>query len=387
MSSQGPEHQGSATSNSRMGPYPMHRIKHVDSPTIVLTDGIQRIDARENAFSKARRGDYGPAVQREAPHADSKYPLSASLADVRRFVSQAKANEVAATLAPIPDDPEVLTGHIKRLGYFLKADIMSVCRVPHYAVYSRDMQGNAIEAKYEYAIVIVLAKEYETLTASNGTDWINTPLSYENYLRLAVISETIANYIRRLGYPASAEYTGKMPGSSAVLFAPLLLWSGIGEISRAGIVLNPFLGMGFKAAAVLTDMPLVVDKPIDFGLQDFCQRCGVCAEQCPSSAIPEGNKVMHNGYQTWKLNEQRCHSFRVMNRKGTYCGRCIKVCPWTRPYAWSHNVVRTLVRHSGLARRAAIYADRIAGHQAGRKADKWWFDLEEVEGTLRTPSG
>jgi 3-chloro-4-hydroxyphenylacetate reductive dehalogenase len=372
-------------SNRAMGRYPMHRIKSVDKPTILLTDNIRRVDARENAFSRARRGDYGPAVQKEAPHADAKYPLSVSLADIRRSIAQTKPNDVAAHQAPIPDDPGILTRHIKRLGYFLRADIMSVCRVPDYAVYSHDMQGNQIEIKYQSAIVIVLAKEFETLVASNGSDWINTPLSYDDYLRLALISETMANYIRRLGFAASAEYTGKMPGSSAVLFAPLILWSGIGEISRAGILLNPFLGMGFKAAVVLTNMPLEADRPIDFGLQDFCRLCRKCAKECPSSAIPEGDKVMHNGYMTWKLNEQRCHSFRVLNKKGTYCGRCIKVCPWTKPNTWPHNMVRRLAQGSGVSRRVVVSADRLTGRKERGQRDKWWFDLEEVDGSLRIP--
>jgi reductive dehalogenase len=371
--------------NTKMGRYPMHQVKHVDIPTIRLTDSIRRIDARENAFSKARRGDYGPSVQREAPHVDKKYPLNVSLADVRRAVGELKPNEVAHSKAPIPTDPRVLTRHIKRLGYFLKADLMGVCRVPDYAVYSHDMQGNPIGIKYEYAIVIVLAKEYETLAASDGTDWINTPLSYDNYLRLAVISETVANYLRRLGYGASAEYTGKVPGSSGVLFAPLLLWSGIGEISRAGITLNPFIGMGFKAAAVLTEMPLAPDRPVDFGLQDFCRQCKICAEECPSSAIPKGDQVMHNGYSTWKLNEQRCHSFRVLNKKGTYCGRCIRVCPWTKPNSGFHNLVRGAVQRSSLARRAAIKASNTFGPERSRDANRWWFDLEDVDGELMVP--
>jgi reductive dehalogenase len=372
-------------SNRQLGRFPMHRIRRADKPTNLLTDNIQRVDARENAFSKARRGDYGPAVQREVPHAEAKYPLSMSLTEIRRFTGAIMANPVAASRAPIPTDSRTLTRHIKRLGYFLKADVMGVCRLPGYAVYSHDMQGNKIDLSYQYAIVIALAKEFETLQASNGQDWINSPLSYDNYLRLSVISETLANYIRRLGYRASAEYTGKAPGSSEVLFAPLMLWSGIGEISRAGIILNPFLGMGIKAAAVLTDMPLTPDRPVDFGLQDFCQHCGICADQCPSSAIPKGDQVLHNGYMTWKINEQRCHSFRVLNKKGTYCGRCIKVCPWTRPNGWPHDMVRRIIGRSGLARRAVIEVNTHLDADRRGTNDKWWFDLEDTDGTLRVP--
>jgi reductive dehalogenase len=368
-------------------PFPMRKLKRVDIPTTLVTDNIQRIDSRENAFTKARRGDYGPVVAKESPHAATKDPLGISLADIRRYVARTEKNQVSPETAPVPENPEILTRFIKRLGYFLKADIMSVSHVPEYAVYSHDMQGNEINIDYKYAVVIVMAKEYQTLAASNGFDWIGLPLSYDLYLRLAVISEAMANYIRRLGYPASAEYTGKMPEGCRVLFAPLLLWSGIGEVSRAGIILNPYLGMHFKAAVVLTDMPLVPDKPVDFGLQDFCQKCLICADYCPGNAIPHGEKTMHNGYETWKLNEQRCHSFRVMNKQGTYCGRCIKVCPWTKPNTFSRNIVRWAVQRSGIARRIDIQFSKLFKPDKARSEEKWWFDLEDVDGKLRIPPG
>ena len=94
---------------------------------------------------------------------------------------------------------------------------------------------------------------------------------------------------------------------------------------------------------------------------------------------------MHNGYETWKLDEQKCHSFRVMNRKGTYCGKCIKVCPWSQPATWPHNLVRTAVRHSGLARSLAIRASKALGPDKVDPDTKWWFDLDEADGELRIP--
>ena len=45
------------------------------------------------------------------------------------------------------------------------------------------------------------------------------------------------------------------------------------------VVLNPFLGPRYKADVVTTDMPLEIDRPIDFGLQDFCRKCGRCDEK------------------------------------------------------------------------------------------------------------
>lgn len=362
----------------------MHRLKRVDRPTTLITDDIQRVDYWENALARAERGDYGPAVQKERYRFSAKYPLSAAQIDVLLHLASIKNNEVAASKAPISDDRAIISCHIKRLGYFLKADIVGICRLPEYALYSHDRAGNPIDTNYQFAIVIVMSKEYKTVKASTGHDWIGDAISFQCYQHLALVAQTMADYIRRLGYPASAEYTFK-EGDFHVIIPPLLLWAGIGEESRTGVILNPFLGLNFKAAAVLTNLPLLPDKPVDFGLQDFCQRCKICALACPSKAIPTGDKIMHNGYESWKLDEQRCTSFSLLNQKGTICNNCIRVCPWTKPYAWPHNFVRWAVEHSSLARRVTIKADNILGYGKAIEKEKWWFDLEEVDGFLRIP--
>ncbi|MBI2969885.1 MAG: hypothetical protein HYY36_04010 [Gammaproteobacteria bacterium] len=55
---------------------------------------------------------------------------------------------------------------------------------------------------------------------------------------------------------------------SDLLHIPLILWAGLGELSRIGeLVLNPFVGPRFKSVVLTTDMRLVPDRPIDFGLK------------------------------------------------------------------------------------------------------------------------
>ena len=372
--------------NGQLGPFPTQRLKRVDKATIIITDTIQRIDEREHALNRAFRGDYGPAVQKASQRINIRYPISHALMDVALGLRSLEDNEVASSKAPIPDDPKVLSRHIKRLGHFLKADVMGICRLPHYAVYSHDVKGNTINLDYEFAIVIVAGKDLQTIKASTGSDWITDALSFQCYQRLAFISRTIANYIRRLGYAALADHTFKRrSGGMKAVYPPLLLQAGIGEISRAGIVLNPFLGIATKAAAVFTNLPLEPDKPIDFGLQDFCQHCKICANACPSKAIPTGDKIMYNGYETWKLNEQHCASYSLLNKRGTFCGRCVEVCPWTRPYNRPNNVVRWMVEHSRFGGRFAIKIDSVLNRGKPQEKDKWWFDLEDTGGTLIIP--
>lgn len=240
------------TENSRrnerkqLGPFPMETVKRVDKPTTVLTANIQRIDMRNTAYGLAARGEYGPVVhagvQRSLP---GKYPLSAAQKDVIDHIALMGANPVAAEIAPIPQDAQILTQHIKSVGYFLKADIMGTCKVPKSAYYSHDKQGNPIDVRYENAIVIVMRKELKAVRASSGHDWMGDPISFQSYQHLGMVAETVANYIRRLGWDASAQYGPSFVNRYTVLLPPLLLAAGIGEVSRAGIILKsiPWIGL------------------------------------------------------------------------------------------------------------------------------------------------
>ena len=362
--------------NLWLGPLPMQRVKRVDTPTTIITDAVQRIDMRNTAYGLAERGEYGPAVQRGVQVSlPGKYPLSAAQKDVVDHIALIKPGPVAAKVAPIPEDPRVLAQHIKAVGYFLKADIVGTCQVPAWAYYSHDRAGNPIDARYANAIVIVMRKEWHAVRASTGSDWMGDPISFQAYAHLALVAETMANYIRRLGWAASPQYGPSFLDKYSVLMPPLLILAGIGEVSRAGIVLNPYLGLGFKAAAVLTDMPLAPDRPIDFGLQRFCQGCRICAENCPSHAISTGDKVMYNGYETWKLDTRRCASYNFTNKRGTMCNRCVKSCPWTQPPTKPHNLVRTLVMRSRLAQLVAIRSARLLALGKDQPDEKWWFDI------------
>ncbi|MCL0065343.1 reductive dehalogenase [Dehalococcoidia bacterium] len=370
------------TERGRLGPFPVERLKRVERPTTRITGDVQRIDVREHGFNRAGRGDFGPVVRREVNRFVMNHPLSAAEADMNHYLAPMAYGEVASLKAPIPEDPEVMARHIKRLGYFLRADIVGICRLPQYAVYSHGSNGNPIELNHQFAIVVVVDQGYETMNGSTGSDWISNSQSFRSYSTSAFISCIIANYIRRLGYPARAHHARNYQ----VLIPPLLLLSGIGEMCRMGdSVLNPFIGPRFKAAAVTTDLPLLPDKPIDFGLQEFCHYCKKCARECPSRAIPTGDKVMHNGYEVWKLDVERCTKFRVTNQNGAGCGTCIKVCPWNKAKTWYHDVTVWMLERSSLARRAIIRLDDILGYGKQNERDKWWLDLEDTDGALRIP--
>ena len=134
---------------------------------------------------------------------------------------------------------------------------------------------------------MVVDQGYETMEGSSGDDWIAVAQSMRAYLRFSLLGGVIARQIRNMGYSAKAHTV--MDGD--VLQPPLLLLSGLGEVSRIGeVILNPFLGPRLKSGTVTTDLPLAHDKPINFGLQEFCNSCNKCARECPAGAITAGPK-------------------------------------------------------------------------------------------------
>jgi reductive dehalogenase len=365
-------------------PFPVEHLKRVDRPTTsILADQVQRVDERESGFRRAGRGDFGPRIQKEYSRFVQKHPLSWALRKMMGHMIPTVDGPIRAGKSPIPDDPLQMSLHIKETAYFLRADAVGICELPPYTVYSHSASDDQpIELTHKYAIGILIDQDWKTAEAFNGNDWISNSMSMMSYSTSGFIAIILANYIRRLGYPARAHYAANYQ----VVVPPILLWAGLGEMSRIGdIVINPFLGSRFKAAVVTTDLPLVPDKPIDVGLQNFCMKCKKCARECPSGAISSGDKVIHNGYEKWPLDVQKCTSFRVGNQKGSGCGKCIKVCPWNKPYTPFHRAAGWMIRQSSLARSFAVWGDDLLGYGEPRSKNKWWLDLEDVDGEIQIP--
>jgi reductive dehalogenase len=389
---------------SALGPFPMDHFKRVDRPTNFIDESaIQRRAESEGGFARAFAGEFGATIQREVARFATKQPLSAAMVDMQYYIGQRVDGVVAKQKAPITQDPEALSLHIKKTAYFLRSDAVGICELPPYAVYTtQDTKGSApwaadelkeegvadeydasIFGRHTHAIAILTDQDYPASYASNGHDWISNSMSFVAYTGSGFIATMLADYIRRLGYSARAHTTSNYQ----VMVPPILLWAGLGEMCRIGdTVLHPYLGGRFKASVVTTDMPLHPDKPIDFGLQDFCMKCKKCARECPSHALGHEGKIMYNGYEKWPIDVKKCVSMRAGNQQGTSCGTCLVVCPWNKPFTPFHRAVGWAMRHSAAARSAAIWGDDLMGYGKAHPKERWWFDVEERDGVLK-PAG
>jgi reductive dehalogenase len=229
---------------------------------------------------------------------------------------------------------------------------------------------------------MLIDQGFETMEGASGDDWMSGAQSMRAYMRGALVAGVMGEHVRRLGYGARAQTNA----DSDVLHIPLILLAGLGELSRIGeLVLNPFVGPRFKSVVLTTDLPLEPDRPVDFGLQDFCRKCQKCARECPCLAISFGEPIVFNGYEMWKPDVERCTRYRVTNPRGSACGRCMKMCPFNAEGLLVHRLFLWLAVHVPATRRWIAWLDDRVGHGRRNPVKRWWFDLEWVNGVAVPP--
>lgn len=368
--------------------YPMEKLKRVDRPTtIVEEDKIPRVPRRAEFFERAMRGDLGEKAQQKAAGLlfAFKHPLSMAMRPIFLDLVPMQDGEVATTRAENTDNPEYNSAALKMLAYFVGADLAGVCETKPFMWYSHTLEGEELDPKrHPYAMSMLIDQGYETMEGASGDDWISGVQSMRAYLHGSHQAGIIANHIRRLGYSAKTHTVihGDM------LQLPVQLFAGLGEMARIGeLVLNPFVGPRFKSVVITTDMPLAPDKPVDFGLQEFCSRCYKCARECPCNAISARGKVMFNHYEIWKPDVERCTRYRVTNHLGAACGRCMKMCPYNTEGVLKEYPFLWLAMHfPKLSPWIAKLDDRM-GHGSINRSKKWWFDLEMQGDKAVVPKG
>jgi ferredoxin len=353
---------------THLSKFAMETVDTVDEPTtLIIDDEVPRVPIRASFFERPLHGDLGEKARFERTRFAFKHPLAAAM--VRQLASMVPHQDgpVAATRSEACVDAAENTRALKSLSYFLGAELTGVCEIPEYAWFSHDARGRPIDCRHRYAVVMLIDQEYDTMEGAS-----------------------MAEHMRALGFSSRSQTTA----DCEVLHIPLILLAGLGELSRIGeLVLNPFVGPRFKSVVLTTDMPLVPDKPIDFGLQYFCSNCLKCARECPCDAITWGDKVMFNGYEMWKIDAERCARYRITNQRGLACGRCMKTCPLNKVVTWDGPIATQLASWLGINARwlkpvlvpIATRLDDWLGHGIRNPAKKWWLDLEIVGGVCVTP--
>ncbi|WP_224816104.1 2Fe-2S iron-sulfur cluster-binding protein [Hasllibacter sp. MH4015] len=364
------------------GAHPFETLTRVDTPTTYIDEpNVARVPKRTDMFARSTFGDLGKNLQDGAKGGLYVRKAAPSAAQRRALGAFVLLQDGASAPDKVRLDPAEAAALIKATSYFIGVDAVGISRCPDWAWYSHDARGEVLEPPHDQAISMIIDQGYETMEGSSGDDWIAVAQSMRAYLRFSLLGGVIARQIRNLGYKAKAHSV--MDGE--VLQPPLLLLSGLGEVSRIGeVILNPFLGPRLKSGVVTTDLPMEHDKPIDFGLQTFCESCNKCARECPSGAITAGPKLMFNGYEIWKSDSQKCTTYRVTTPGGAMCGRCMKTCPWNLEGLFKEKPFRWAAMNMPGAAPILAKLDDYVENGALNPVKKWWWDLElEEDGAYR----
>lgn len=177
--------------------------------------------------------------------------------------------------------------------------------------------------------------------------------------------------------------------NDTALAIPLAIKAGLGEYGRHGLVITPEYGPNVRFGKTFTDMPLDHDRPIRFGVEEMCSTCGICADACPSQAIPNGepSALRHNrsnleGVTKWTVDGEAC--FGYWAKINSDCSVCIRVCPYSRDYSKRQN--RWWLRLAGTRwRRLALWLDDRSS-RGDRLSPKEWWSGESTPVTITSRS-
>lgn len=274
-------------------------------------------------------------------------------------------------------DESNLTRQVRQMAKIFGASLCGICKVDDRWLYSSAYSGvdGGKEEPVNFpencktAVVLAFEMDYRAIQYSPAH-----PCSIAvglGYSRMAFTSGLLAQFIRGLGFTAIPT------GNDTACSIPLAIDAGLGEIARNGLLITPEFGPRVRLAKVFTDMPLVPDTPISFGVWDFCMVCEKCADKCPSQSIMKGaptgepfNISNREGVLKWNINAETCLGWWATN--STDCSNCIRVCPFNKPAGKFHDLVRFGIKHVKQLHRTFLWGDDIMGYGKRLRADQFW---------------
>jgi hypothetical protein len=227
---------------------------------------------------------------------------------------------------------EKITERVKKTAMLFGADLVGITRLNPLWVYSHSYNRSNGQNKTlnlpkccRFVVVMGIEMSHSKINSSALDASTATGLGYSE---MSFVSSLLAQFIRNLGYKA-------LPcGNDTALSIPLAIDSGLGELGRNGLLITPQFGPRVRLCKVITDLPLTPDKPIDFGLHEYCKTCNECLNKCPANAMNKDETANtptisnSSGIMKWPVNGEKCYEY--WSRQGIDCSICIKVCPFNK---------------------------------------------------------
>lgn len=243
------------------------------------------------------------------------------------------------------------------------------------------IENRPIPKSVKYAISLAFEEDFDGINNSPGR--LASAATGDGYSRMAVTAFKLSEFIRALGYQAIPS------GNGVGLSIPLAIDSGLGELGRNGILITPKYGPRVRLAKVYTDMPLVSDSPIKFGVKEFCDACMICADDCPSGSISKGEQTWkgesvsnNNGTLKWYIQPESCFDYN-----GFSCSNCKRNCPFNKPNnSWLHQLIRENINlRVKPLNKLMVNFDQAGGYGKQTQSKDFWKKDGSASITAREP--
>lgn len=287
------------------------------------------------------------------------------------------------------NSPDEAAKYLKRASSFLGADLVGIAPYDERWTYKtwfdftkecildpKNNKPKVVKGEFPFNVKSVIAfaieHDYDALMSPGQIADASSMLGYS---RMAEVAHKIAVFLNSLGYKAIPT------GNDTGLSIPIAIQAGLGEMSRMGTLITEKYGSRVRLAKVYTDLEITPDKPVTFGVEEFCKKCKKCADECPSNAIsleaepsfkPTVKSVSsHTGVKKWFQDNERCISQWDRNSGG--CAICMAVCPYNKLDTWVHDMAKILVG-APVGRDVARQLDDAFGYGeiSDQRAKEFW---------------
>jgi reductive dehalogenase len=376
----------------------------VERPTYEVVGPLERYDERDTVFARDALVPGSPEERQyhqlhpelvevdrrlrrfiedkiDSPPEEPKDPLNEAFYDATfgsvAHLGQPDAVDGTVNSYQVRVDPAKMCGRIKTVARKLGATLVGIARLNPAWVYThrgarpffpdyranpplfsgvpqgyRDLRyGDPIEIDHQFAISMAFPQDPDLVRTGPST--LNDFETGRVYAQSALVAVELARYIRALGHSARAHHLRNY----GVMMVPVAVDAGLGELARCGYLVTKELGANLRLVCVTTDLPLAADRPVDLGVQDYCEKCLKCAKNCPPRAIPFGEKTEVRGVRKWEIDEVKCLLY--WGSQGAACGICQVVCPWSKPGTPFHRLVAGIATRVPWSRRLLTWADDL----------------------------
>ncbi|HBG4837137.1 TPA: 4Fe-4S ferredoxin [Clostridioides difficile] len=252
-------------------------------------------------------------------------PMAGSAFDFLSDIKSLCEGKVSDTKVDV--DAKSMTKKIKGLAKQYGASVVGITKLKDYHIYTNrgrheENYGEEINLTHKYAIVFGCEMDKEMINrAPMICEVIETS---KCYVDASIVGMILSYYIRNLGYDAR----NHMDANYLVMPVFIARDAGLGDIGRNAILTNKDYGSRLRLGVVTTDIPLLEDEYVDFGLEDFCKVCKKCSFNCPSHSLSNDIKIGDDGKYNWVIEHETCYiKWRYL---GTDCGMCISACPFSQ---------------------------------------------------------